>query len=114
MSFLMKRSKGASKTNLIFNVCICGIKSLHIYRHCVSTCISLLTHIYAHEQVPVYAVPCLGKYVQVEYVVCTCLHAYYSRVSLCKSVHTPIGIQCLKPSHIESLLQELVEEQMPF
>lgn len=44
----MKRAEVASQTNLIFNVCICAIESLHIYRHCVSTCISLITDMYAH------------------------------------------------------------------
>lgn len=58
MSFLMKKSKGASKTNLIFNVCICAIKSLHMYRLGVSTC--LLTNTSGCEQVPGCAGPADG------------------------------------------------------
>lgn len=98
MFFVMKISKGASKTNLIVNVCICAIKSLHIYRHCVSTCISLLTNTYAHKQVPVYAISCLGKYVQMDCAVCACLQAESSRASLWKSVHTPHIHSACNPS----------------
>lgn len=99
MFFVTKKSKGASKTNLIVNVCICAIKSLHINRHCVSTRISLLTNTYVHEQVPVYAVSCLGKYVQMDCAVCACLQAESSRASLCKSVHTPHTQSAWNPSY---------------
>lgn len=57
----MKKSKGASKTNLIFNVCRCAIKSLHMHRLCVSTCISVLTNTSGCEQVPGCAVPVWGN-----------------------------------------------------
>lgn len=94
MFFLMEKSKGASKTNLIFNVCICAIKSLHMYRLCVSTCISLLTNTNGCEHLsilPGCAVPCLGKYVQMEHVVCA------STLSLCRmcSSHRDTGLGTL-------------------
>lgn len=92
----MKKSKGASRTNLIVNVCICAIKSLHIYRHRVSTCISLLTNTYAHEQVPVYAVSCLGKYVQMDCAMCACLQAVFQSLIMEECAH-PTYTQCLEP-----------------
>lgn len=106
MSFLMKKAKMVSKTDL-FNVCVCAIKSSHIYRHHISTCISLITYMYTYLT-GICICSTLFRYVHTNEICCVhiCMHIL-PESSLCKSVHTPIG--CLKPLYTEPICQELAE-----